>query len=65
MWKTESGPGVLLAAGNATLELVDETQANAIVQIEVGQRLSGPFGLPFRSPTARRQQNAWPVRPGA
>ena len=45
MWKTESGRGVLLAAGDATLELVDEAQASAIDEIEVGRRLSGPVRI--------------------
>jgi lactoylglutathione lyase len=42
MWEAEDGRGVLLEAGMATLELVDEGQAAKIDEIEVGERVAGP-----------------------
>lgn len=44
-WSTENGKVVLLGAGAATLELVDERQAAWIDQIEVGRRVSGGVRL--------------------
>jgi catechol 2,3-dioxygenase-like lactoylglutathione lyase family enzyme len=41
-WEAEDGHIVLLGAGRATLELVDERQAQAIDRIEVGRRVAGP-----------------------
>jgi lactoylglutathione lyase len=42
-WEAEEGGRVvILAAGNATLELVDEGQARAIDLIEAGRRIAGP-----------------------
>ena len=38
---------VLLDAGNATLELVNEAQAAAIDEIEVGRRVAGPVRVAF------------------
>jgi lactoylglutathione lyase len=47
-WEAEEGGRiVILAAGNATLELVDEGQARAIDMIEVGQRVAGPVRIAF------------------
>jgi lactoylglutathione lyase len=45
MWESEGGRGVLLAAGNATLELIDEPHARAVDEIEVGERVAGPVRL--------------------
>lgn len=47
MWTDGAGRGVLLAAGRATLELVDEAQAGAIDRIEVGHRVAGPVRIAF------------------
>lgn len=44
-WNTPSGRGVILAAGRATLELIDETQAELIDAVEVGARVSGMVRL--------------------
>jgi lactoylglutathione lyase len=44
-WDRPDGRGMVLAAGRATLELVDEAQAETIDQIEVGTRTSGPVRL--------------------
>ena len=38
----------ILDAGRATLELVNEAQAEAIDRIEVGRRVSGPVRVAFR-----------------
>jgi lactoylglutathione lyase len=38
---------VILHAGRATLELVDEAQARAIDEIEVGSRVAGPVRVAF------------------
>ena len=40
-WSSEAGRVVLLSAGRATLELLDEDQAETVDMIEVGQRVSG------------------------
>jgi NAD(P)-dependent dehydrogenase (short-subunit alcohol dehydrogenase family) len=42
---TETGHGVLLSAGRATLELIDETQAAEIDRVEVGYRTAGKVRL--------------------
>jgi lactoylglutathione lyase len=44
-WDRPDGRGMVLAAGRATLELVDEAQAETIDRIEVGTRTSGPVRL--------------------
>jgi lactoylglutathione lyase len=57
-WSSEDGRVVVLEAGRATLELVDETQADTVDAIEAGQRVSGPVRLALRvadsEETARR-----------
>lgn len=45
---TEGGRGVLLDAGRATIELVDEEHARTIDRIEVGRRAAGPVRLALR-----------------
>jgi catechol 2,3-dioxygenase-like lactoylglutathione lyase family enzyme len=40
-WSSDTGRVILLDAGRATLELMDEAQASAVDKIEVGQRVSG------------------------
>ena len=49
-WGSENGRGLVLAAGRATLELVDEAQAELIDQIEAGDRVSGPVRFAFEVP---------------
>jgi lactoylglutathione lyase len=44
-WETDEGRVVLLEAGQATIELVDEAHARAIDAIEVGRRVAGPIRL--------------------
>ena len=46
-WPSEGGRIVLLGAGRATLELVDEGHAKAIDEIEVGRRSAGPVRIAF------------------
>ena len=48
VWSSEGGHVVLLSAGRATLELVDEAHASEIDRIEVGRRLAGPVRIAFQ-----------------
>lgn len=52
-WSSESGRGLILSAGRATLELVDEAQAELIDEIEAGDRVSGPVRLALNVPDVR------------
>jgi lactoylglutathione lyase len=47
VWSSEDGHVVLLSAGRATLELVDEAHAAEIDRIEVGRRVAGPVRVAF------------------
>jgi catechol 2,3-dioxygenase-like lactoylglutathione lyase family enzyme len=49
-WSSQTGRVVLLAAGDATLELVDGAQADEIDRIEAGRRVSGPVRLALEVP---------------
>jgi NAD(P)-dependent dehydrogenase (short-subunit alcohol dehydrogenase family) len=49
-WASPEGRGFILAAGQATLELVDPPQAALIDQVEVGRRVAGPVRLAFEVP---------------
>jgi catechol 2,3-dioxygenase-like lactoylglutathione lyase family enzyme len=44
-WEAQAGRVVILDAGRATIELVDEMQAQEIDRIEVGTRVAGPVRL--------------------
>lgn len=44
-WSSEQGRVILLEAGRATLELLDEPQAEMVDRIEVGRRVSGTVRL--------------------
>jgi catechol 2,3-dioxygenase-like lactoylglutathione lyase family enzyme len=44
-WSSENGRVVLLDGGRATLELLDERQAELVDSIEAGRRVSGPVRL--------------------
>jgi lactoylglutathione lyase len=44
-WEAQPGRVAILGAGSATIELVDEGQAAAIDEIEVGRRVAGPVRL--------------------
>ncbi len=62
-WEADDGRVVLLGAGSATVELVDEGQARAIDRIEVGRRIAGPVRLAFQVPdsaaTAEALTGVW------
>lgn len=49
-WSTESGRVVVLEAGRATLELLDEAQAATVDAIEAGRRVSGTVRLALAVP---------------
>jgi methylmalonyl-CoA/ethylmalonyl-CoA epimerase len=44
-WSSETGRVVVLDAGRATLELLDEAQAETVDTIEAGRRVSGTVRL--------------------
>ena len=44
-WSGEDGRVILLDAGQATIELFDERQAESVDRIEAGRRVSGPVRL--------------------
>lgn len=56
-WSSDTGRVVLLSAGRATLELLDQDQAETVDMIEVGQRVSGlvriALGVSDSADTAR------------
>ena len=47
-WDSPEGRGVVLAAGRATLELLDPADSAYTDQIEAGRRVSGPVRLAFQ-----------------
>src|SRR6478752_9645596 len=49
-WSGENGRVVLLAAGRATLELFDESQAAYVDEVEAGRRVSGTVRLAVEVP---------------
>ncbi len=49
VWQNQGGHIILLEAGHATLELIDEQQARAIDEIEVGRRVAGRVRIAFGS----------------
>lgn len=49
-WSSADGRVVALAAGRATLELIDCKQAEFIDDVEVGRRVSGPVRLALAVP---------------
>jgi lactoylglutathione lyase len=49
-WSSETGRVILLAAGRATLELLDESQAAAVDAVEAGGRVSGAVRLALEVP---------------
>ena len=44
-WSSDTGRVILLEAGRATLELLDEAQAATVDEIEAGERVSGTVRL--------------------
>lgn len=57
-WSSEAGRVILLNAGRATLELLDEAQAATVDEIEAGRRVSGAVRIALEvadsDETARR-----------
>src|SRR5262245_65596501 len=53
-WEGPDGRGVVLAAGRATLELLDEAEAARVDDLEVGRRVEGHI----RPPLQREQPHA-------
>jgi methylmalonyl-CoA/ethylmalonyl-CoA epimerase len=49
-WSSDTGRVILLDAGRATLELLDEAQAASVDRIETGHRVSGPVRLALAVP---------------
>ena len=49
-WQNGQGHAAILNMGRATLEIFDEAQAQAIDEIEAGQRLSGQFRFALQVP---------------
>lgn len=47
-WTEPVGHGVVLAAGRATLELLDPAHAVHVDEVEVGRRVGGPFRIALR-----------------
>lgn len=50
IWNNGQGQATVLNMGNATLEIFDEAQAEAIDQIEVGRRISGQIRFALQVP---------------
>lgn len=55
-WSSETGRVILLEAGRATLELLDESQAESVDAIEAGGRVSGAVRLALECPTVKRRR---------
>ena len=47
-WHEQTGNGIILDAGRASLELIDSRHAATIDEIEVGERVAGPVRLAFK-----------------
>jgi catechol 2,3-dioxygenase-like lactoylglutathione lyase family enzyme len=56
-WQNQGGHIVLLDAGHATLEIIDERQARAIDEIEVGRRVAGRVRIAFGSSDSESAAN--------
>jgi lactoylglutathione lyase len=53
-WENDGGHAVLLEAGRATLEIFDQSQAEAIDAIEVGRRVAGQIRVAFQASNSAR-----------
>lgn len=49
-WDNEHGRGIILDAGRATLELIDDKLADSVDRIEAGKRVSGQVRLALQVP---------------
>jgi len=67
-WSSADGRVVVLAAGRATIELLDEPQAATVDAVEVGRRVAGPVRLALEvvdsAATADRLEGAGAERLG-
>lgn len=54
IWNNDGGRALMLNMGNATLELFDEAQADAIDRIEAGGRVSGQIRFALQVPDLKR-----------
>jgi len=50
VWSNDGGQAMMLEMGAATLEIFDETQAEAVDRIEAGERISGQVRFAFQVP---------------
>jgi uncharacterized glyoxalase superfamily protein PhnB len=50
IWNNGQGQALVLNMGNATLEIFDEAQAEAIDQLEAGHRISGQIRFALQVP---------------
>jgi lactoylglutathione lyase len=50
IWNNDGGSALMLEMGKATLEVFDESHAEAVDQLEVGQRVSGAIRLALQVP---------------
>ena len=53
LWNNDGGRALMLNMGNATLEIFDEAQAQAIDKIEVGGRISGQIRFALQVPDVK------------
>ncbi len=53
-WQNGEGHAAILNLLRATLEIFDEAQAQTIDELEVGQRVSGPFRFALQVPDLRQ-----------
>jgi methylmalonyl-CoA/ethylmalonyl-CoA epimerase len=53
IWNSGGGSALTLEMGNAALELFDETHAEAVDQLEAGQRVSGTIRFALQAPDAQ------------
>ena len=63
-WSSDGGRVVLLDAGRATLELLDERQAAVVDEVETGDRVSGAVRLALEVPDSEATAR-WLVAAGA
>jgi catechol 2,3-dioxygenase-like lactoylglutathione lyase family enzyme len=50
LWTNEDGQALILEMGQATLEIFDESHAEAVDRIEAGRPISGPIRFALRVP---------------
>ncbi len=50
LWTGEQGQALIIAMGQATLEIFDERHAQSVDAIEAGRRISGPIRFALKVP---------------